>query len=49
MLGYKSKKVIWENVEDNFVEEGNYNDEIGLWDLILIFLTKTRRGLLDKD
>ena len=47
--GYEEKKVLWEVVYDNAVEEGKENDEIGLQGLILIFLTKTRMGWLEKD
>ena len=42
--GYDWKKVIWEVVGGNSVEEQKDNNEIGLWGLILICLTRTRVG-----
>ena len=42
--GYDWKKVIWKVVGSNSVEEQKDNNEIGLWGLILICLTRTRVG-----
>ena len=46
--GSNGKKVLWVVVDDNVVEEGKEHDDIGLWRLNL-FLTKTRKGWLEKD
>ena len=47
-FGFYGKKVLWEAVHNNVVEEENYHEEIGLWGFYFIFLVKTRRELVKK-
>ena len=42
------KKVLWEVVDDNIVDQGKEHDEIGIWGLDLIVFTEKRRGWLEK-
>ena len=45
---HDKKKVLWEVVNDHFVEDPTDHDEIGLQGLISMFSTKMRRVLLEK-
>ena len=47
--GSDGKKVIWELVDDNVVDEGKDHAEIGIQVFDFNFLTNTRKVLLEKD
>ena len=48
VVGHDKKKLLWEVVDNNVVEEPSDNEDIGLGGLISIFSMKMRRGLLGK-
>ena len=48
VVGNYKKKVLWGVVEDHVLEESTDHEEIGLRGFDFNFLTKMRRGLLDK-
>ena len=47
--GSEGEKVLWGVVDDHVVEEEKNNYEIGIRGNDLIFFSKTRKGLLEKD
>ena len=47
VVGSNGKEVLWKVVDDHVVEEENDDEEIALRGFDF-FLTKTRRGLVDK-